>query len=167
MKAFIPLVNLINKDISLEANQSYAIEDQTVHELAFQCNNGHCFVAPLVMQHFNCKEGDKPEAGTILLLRAGAAGDLLFLKPSLERLIEMGAKPVVACLKKFHWVLESMIPSIELLEFPLKLDDSVRRFEKLSVLEYTGERYPGNNTVDLFAKYIEIELTDREPHWEP
>lgn len=165
MRVIIPDHAIDQPDCPMEAGKAYACEDQTVWEIAFN-GRGMVNVRNLLGEDFHAVEKNKVIPNSILILRSGAAGDLLFLLPSILELQRQGLKVTLACMRKFHWIYRDF-HGIELIDFPVLLENSIRRFERLGVLEYTGEREAGSNTVDLFAKALQLELADREPRWSP
>ncbi len=103
-----------------------------------------------------------------LILRAGAAGDLLFIQPALRKLAE--TKDItIACMPRFHWIWKNQSP-IKLKTFPVAIDDEFRSFDEVINLEYIDMEIKGKHPVDSFASRLGVKFEnerERIPFWNP
>lgn len=156
----------------------YIIEDQSVAQYA-NLVNGKLMVHPFlsisddeiqIQRHdfFRKFKQSFPPAhnNKVLILRSGAAGDLLFATPALEKLAET-KEVTVACMPRFHWIFKRH-PKIKLMNFPCLMGEDYYSFDKVINVEYCDAEKQGQHMVDSFAKRLGVELTQEEriPKWQ-
>lgn len=140
----------------------YIVEDQSVAEYANLVNGklGVKYYEPGVVPF-------KKENDRVLILRSGAAGDLLFATPALEKLAET-REVTVACMPRFHWIFRRH-PKIKLMNFPCLIADDYFSFSEIFNIEYCDAEKQGKHPVDTFARILRVELSESEiiPKWSP
>lgn len=146
----------------LKPQLPYIVEDQSVAEYANLVNGKISvkYYEPGVVPFK--KANDK-----ILILRAGAAGDLLFATPAFEKLSE-SMEVTVACMPRFHWIFRRN-PNIKIMNFPCLIGEDYFSFSKIQSIEYCDAEKQGKHPVDSFAKILGVELSENQriPIWNP
>lgn len=101
----------------------------------------------------------------ILLLRAGAAGDLLFMKPTVDKLVEIGADVTLTTMPTLKWVHRGTNTSWT--EWPVY--NYWDEYDYVFDLEYINSEVQGKHPIDEFARLLNVKLTEDEriPKWKP
>ncbi len=109
---------------------------------------------------------------TVLIVRPGGFGDLLFLTPVIRRLNRMGCKVEVASLPQYAVVLEANTDIYGLVPYPVPLDvwHGARVHVWLERILEDGvdsvTETITSNAIDLIAKACGIEITDKSMRYD-
>jgi len=110
----------------------------------------------------------KLDADTILLIRSGGAGDLLFLTPAIRALKKRlpWVKIYVATLYEYRWILATN-PYIEsIIDFPME-ESRCHEFDWIIPLEGAIENAKDKHAVDVIAEACGVELADKQTEYHP
>lgn len=103
---------------------------------------------------------------SILIIRSGAIGDLLFLSPAIRAL--QAKKPDVrvtlACFEKHNPIAQGF-PEVEIIPYPVSLDVA-QKFDYVISLENVVENETEMHATDTFAKYLNVSVTNYRPSYE-
>jgi len=96
---------------------------------------------------------------SILVMRSGGAGDILFLTPVVAALRARfpDAHITLACMPSYHWIFRGQSTINGLAEFPVKMGIAARHDWVLD-LENAVESVKDRHVVDLFAERCGVEL---------
>lgn len=99
---------------------------------------------------------------SLLLVRSGAIGDLLYLSPVIARLKEEDPELHIAlsCFQKHHEVVCDL--GVELLAYPLRKEEA-GRFRQVLSLENVMELNHEKHATDAFADRLSVEVKDYRP----
>lgn len=131
----------------LEANKEYIVDEAGVGEVLLDCL-GRAEIKKL--EAFTCK-------GTInqtLVIRAGGAGDLLFMEPATRQL----NNPIICCSQIYRWIYPDTI------QFPISLEEA-QEYKQVFIPDYVGEHIQGNNLIESYAKALQVSLTNKVPKY--
>lgn len=134
----------------------YVMEAQSLSTIAALVD-GNISAEPITIAK---RFGETPSS--ILIVRAGAAGDILFLTPILAQLRRQypSAHIGVAISTRYHWVLRGNKNVDGYSDIPLKLG-LVGRYDWVIDLENAVENNHAAHVVDLFAEKSHVKLEDR------
>lgn len=141
----------------------YVCESQMAHVIC-AIVGGNMAMEPVKIAK---RSNDIPSS--ILIVRAGGAGDVLFLTPVLRALREKfpSAYIGVACSPRLHWILQGPQKIVDsLFEMPIP-SSHVGRFDWVIDLEESIERVDDMHVVDVFARESGIEVADRRTIYHP
>lgn len=108
------------------------------------------------------------EPSSILILRAGGAGDILFLTPMLAALRARFPKAHigVGISERYHWVLRGNKNIDGYSNMPMKLG-LVNRYDWVIDLENSAESDNTRHITDVFATYANVSLEDHRLTYHP
>lgn len=103
---------------------------------------------------------------SVLFVRSGAWGDLLFLMPALKayKAKYPERKIGLSCFGFRHPLFEGVSYIDELLPYPLPIQDA-ERYDAVITLENVMERDTELHATDAFAKYLEVQVEDYRPDY--
>lgn len=148
--------------LQLDEGVEYLCESQTAPVIC-AIVGGNMAMEPVQISK---RIGDSPSS--ILLMRAGGAGDILFLTPVLAalRLRFPSAYIGVAASPRYHWILAGNKNVDGLSEMPLPAAQ-LARFDWIVDLEESVERVSDRHVVDVFAEAAHIAVIDRLTEYHP
>lgn len=146
----------------IEPYEEVLIEDQSLTQLSMMVK-GQVHSKKFLTSHWNCDVSSKKA----LLLRAGAGGDILFLKPTIEKLIALGEDVTLSCFQRFNWIVDQ-VEGLKLKEWPVRLSEC-EKWGLAFNLEFIRSEVKGVHPVDEFASLCGIELDSKErvPKYQP
>lgn len=135
----------------------WVLHDQNAFELAIMAERG----TALLMSYF---PRVNPIGSTILFMRSGAIGDLLFLGPAIRAYKKANPNtPVHLCCRKEHWGLFKNTDLVsELIQYPPKLKNLAEYLRVVS-LENVMELAPNTHATDIFAGALKVSVEDYKP----
>lgn len=110
-------------------------------------------------------DATEPEAGKpMLVMREGAIGDLLLLMPALAALkARISPRPLALCCFPRHFEMFAGNKSIdELVPYPLSAK-ALEKYSSIVSLENTMESNHSSHATDVFAKALDVKVTDHKP----
>ncbi len=130
--------------------------DANAFELAMIAERG-----TVSMNHWIRDGFDNPIS--IMVIRSGAIGDLLFLTPVLKALQDKYPKANIAlsCFRKHHQILRD-VPRLGLYEYPLPFEIS-QHYDQVINLENVVELAGMKHATDAFAEACGVTLTNSTP----
>lgn len=142
--------------ILLQRGIDYICESQSLAAYAALVD-GNLRAEPITVAR---RISDKPSG--ILILRAGGAGDILFLTPVLAEVRRRfpGAYVAVAASPRYHWVLRGNPNVDQLFDMPIPLGD-ISRFDWVIDLEGVVERAVDQHVIDIFSDRTGVVLPSK------
>jgi ADP-heptose:LPS heptosyltransferase len=149
-------------NITLEKDVPYVVETQMVGPFAMAVS-GNIETEPMKMGR---RYYDNPNS--ILIMRAGGVGDILFLTPALKALREKypSAHLALAANQDNHWILEGSGLVDSQVAFPIRVRD-LARWDWLVPLEHTIEQNNGAHIVDIFATELGVKADSHKTTYKP
>jgi ADP-heptose:LPS heptosyltransferase len=143
--------------VRLYRNIPYVCESQMVASFA-QLTDGNITAEPVSVHK---RSNDNP--ASIMVMRAGGAGDILFLTPTLKALKAKfpDAWITLATCAKYHWITahEQWVDAYS--DFPVK-QGILARNDWVLDLENTVEKIVDRHVVDIFAEKCGVVLRDKK-----
>lgn len=146
----------------MEGLKSYIVESQSIPGILYAVNGkADVRYAPL-------RTGVPHEPKSILVMRAGGAGDILFLTPLLRRLRELypDAKIDVAAFGRYEWVLDLNPHCNNVIRMPV-CTDTVMGYDWTINLEGVVEEDTKHHVVDAFLNNAGIDDGDKTTVYVP
>ncbi len=129
--------------------------DANAFELAMIADRG-----TVTLQHWNRDSNEHPIS--ILIVRSGAIGDLLFLTPVIQALQRRYDCPIaLSCFRKHHAILQD-VPALSLFDYPLPFETS-QHFDMVINLENVVELAGTKHATDAFAEACGVPVSDYTP----
>lgn len=149
---------------NIKAGEKYLIDDINAGELL---HKGQCKVHGYLGHGKIYSEFDDRfefEEGSILLIRAGGFGDLLFMTPTIRELKKTFTKVSVACFDRYRHAASGVCENFE--EYPVVKSiaqsyGTVIGFDGIMEGEWAELTAEKTHAIDLFAQACGVKLTDR------
>ncbi|TSA41001.1 MAG: hypothetical protein D4R57_01140 [Verrucomicrobiales bacterium] len=149
---------------NIKAGEQYLIDDINAGELL---HKGQCKVHGYLGHGKIYSEFDDRfefEEGSLLLIRAGGFGDLLFMTPTIRELKKSFTKVSVACFDRYRHAASGVCENFE--DYPVVKSiaqsyGTVIGFDGIMENEWAELDAENTHAIDLFAQACGVKLTDR------
>jgi ADP-heptose:LPS heptosyltransferase len=149
-------------NLTMEKDHDYLIESNMVGAVAMGVD-GNMEAEPIqVTRRHNASPN------SIIVIRSGGAGDILFLTPGLRALRERHphAHICVSCVPHHQWILAQSGLIDSHVDSPIKIRD-LARYDWIVAMENTIEKCNDRHAVEIFAEQMHVELNDKSTVYRP